>query len=585
MTDLIFREGIGPQPGGGVNLTFNYLGPPPVVPPLSTLQAFSGAPWRSASQRSASTEGHWRTGSWSNVAWASSWGVTFGLATGLFAQWHGRSSIGHVVASPWAFVVPTSNAAFVPWSTGALASVGYAPPWHGGIPIANQVHASWQAGRPAYALRALTWGAPTRREFSTISAHGRARPAPVEVMTPWRLGNRLTSAGGPWSPPAVIDPPVDPPCYTPDIGSAVYLDFIRQMGTSSPTLTFTCLGVASSTVVVPIRRVYVVVNNIILRRVVGNLPIPAFAMSMSIDADSWTWAFSATVPSSALADLQRGANDPPVELEASINGSTYRVLAETLNSDRSFGQQSIRVGGRGKSATLAAPYAPILTFSNTAQRTAAQLMDDVLTYNAVPIGWSIDWRIDDWLVPSGAWGFQGTYIEALNAIAASAGAYIQPHPVNNELQVLARYPFVPWTWGGVTPDFELPADVTVQEGLEWVDRPEYDGVYVSGTSVGVTGFVRRTGSGGLVVAPMVVDRLITASAAAEQRGRSILSNTGRKAMLTLRLPVLSATGVITPGKFVRYVDGATTRIGLVRSVTVDVKLPDTFQTLLVETQA
>ena len=403
-------------------------------------------------------------------------------------------------------------------------------------------------------------------------------------MAPWRLGNRLTSAGGPWSPPPVIDPPVDPPCYTPDVGSAVYLDFIRQMGTSSPTLTFTCYGV-SSTVVVPIRRVYVVVNNITLRRVVGNVPIPAFAMSMSIDADSWTWAFSATVPASALADLQRGANDPPVELEASINGSTYRVLAETLNSDRSFGQQTIRVGGRGKSATLAAPYSPILTFDNTAQRTAAQLMDDVLTYNAVPIGWSIDWQIDDWLVPANAWGFQGTYIEALNAIAASAGAYIQPHPVNNELQVLARYPFVPWTWGGVTPDFELPADVTVQEGLEWVDRPEYDGVYVSGTSVGVTGFVRRTGTGGLVVAPMVVDRLITASAAAEQRGRSILSNTGRKAMLTLRLPVLSATGIITPGKFVRYVDGATTRIGLVRSVTVDVKLPDTFQTLLVETQA
>jgi hypothetical protein len=46
----------------------------------------------------------------------------------------------------------------------------------------------------------------------------------------------------------------------------------------------------------------------------------------------------------------------------------------------------------------------------------------------------------------------------------------------------------------------------------------------------------------------------------------VLADVGRQAMVSLRLPVLPETGIIVPGKFVRYVDGGTTRLGLTRSV-------------------
>lgn len=381
----------------------------------------------------------------------------------------------------------------------------------------------------------------------------------------------------------IVPPPAGDPCYLPD-PNLLFNEFSAADG----NLVFFCErhdnGGPAATVVVPIRRVYVVINNIFLRRVVGNVYLPALTLTMSIDSESWTWAFAATLPPSALADVQRAPGEPPVELEANINGNLYRVLAEDIVSDRTFDRHTIRVTGRGKSAFLAAPYAPVLTFANSEERTAQQLMADVLQFNNVPIGWDVDWQIDDWLVSAGAFGMQGTYIEGLNAIAGAAGAYLQPHPTLQEMRVLLRYPVKPWAWDTVTPDFELPSAVTVQEGIQWVDRADYNGVYVSGTSQGIRGLVFKQGTSGEPLAPMVTDPLITATNAARQRGLAVLGNTGRKAMLSLRLPILPATGVIVPGKFVRYTDPvAGNKIGLVRGVSVESRLPRASQSLTVET--
>lgn len=381
----------------------------------------------------------------------------------------------------------------------------------------------------------------------------------------------------------LVPPPVGDPCYLPD-PNLLFNEFSAADG----NLVFFCErhddGGPAATVVVPIRRVYVVINNIFLRRVVGNVSLPALSLSMSIDADSWTWAFSAVLPAASLVNVQRDPGEPPVELEANINGNLYRILAENITSSRSFGQHTINVTGRGKSAFLTAPYAPVLTFANSIERTAQQLMADVLQFNNIPIGWDVDWQIDDWLVPAGAFGMQGTYIDGLNAIAGAAGAYLQPHPTLQEMKVLLRYPVKPWAWDTVTPDFELPSAVTIQEGIEWVDRANYNGVYVSGTSQGIRGLVFKEGTSSEPLAPMVTDPLITATNAARQRGLAILGNTGRKAMLNLRLPILPATGVIAPGKFVRYTDPvAGNKIGLVRSVSVEARLPEATQSLIVET--
>jgi len=207
----------------------------------------------------------------------------------------------------------------------------------------------------------------------------------------------------------------------------------------------------------------------------------------------------------------------------------------------------------------------------------------------VSLGWDVDtgWQPDDWLVPAGAWSFQGSHMAALNAIAAASGGYVQPHHTGKALSVLRRYPAKPWEWGDVTPDYELPSDVVQKESVVWTDKAIYNRVFVRGMKTPYIGQATRAGTAGDLEAPMVTDQLMTHTIGARQRALPVLADVGRQAAVSLRLPVLAETGIIPPGKFVRYIDGGTTRIGLVRSVSADVQRADKkltiWQTIGVET--
>lgn len=425
--------------------------------------------------------------------------------------------------------------------------------------------------------RAANWKDAARRD--ALRYRGRAGAAKATPI--YRAGlfqdARVPPAGQMQWP----QPPVVPPAYW----GTVLVFQCPVLG--YPALVFgakPCYPPNAATVV-PIQRVYIVINDASLRRVDGNISIPTLSMSMSLDVDSWTWAASAALPGRALDAVQPNVNGDPVEVEALFNGVAYRFLVESISRDRSFNQSAIRIGMRGKTALLDAPYAPVMSFGNTDARTMAQLAGDVLTINGVPLDWTVNWTPESWSVPVGVFQHQGTYISAINDLVGAAGAYILPHRTLQEMTVLPRYPTAPWEWAGATPDYELPSAVTLQEGIEWVNRPQYNRVFVSGTGQGVLGQVTRTGTAGDLVAPMITSALITDVVGARLRGLPVLADTGRVASVSLKLPVLPETGIIVPGKMVRYTDGADTRIGITRSVSVSVggSAVDLRQTIEVET--
>lgn len=168
-------------------------------------------------------------------------------------------------------------------------------------------------------------------------------------------------------------------------------------------------------------------------------------------------------------------------------------------------------------------------------------------------------------------------------------AVVRDVQINGEISftrpLTHAYPVAPWEWNTVTPDFVLPVDAVARELLRWVEKPGYNRVFVSGQDVGVLGQVSRAGTAGDVLAPMVVDALITEAAAARQRGISVLADTGQQIEVTLRLPVLAETGIIEPGAFVEYQDGSVTRLGIVRSTQVEAGMPEVWQTLGVQSHA
>lgn len=407
----------------------------------------------------------------------------------------------------------------------------------------------------------------------------------VPLHTQWhgRYQEAMRPPIGIWVRPG---PEPEDPCYIPELPAP--LVFIDPW-TGSPNLIFVCDRhdpgpEPGETIVVPVKEVYLTINSAVLIRMDNGHLIPTTAMSMSLDVDSWTWSFAASVPGSALDQVKPDSNGNLVIVQATINGTAYRFAVEKITRDRAFNSSQLRVNGRGIAAELDAPYAPQMSFGNTQPRNARQLLDDILLFNNVPIGWDVGlFEPTDWAVPAGVFNHVGSYVSAMNAVVGAAGAYLQPHNTARTMDVRLRYPKPAWEWDTITPQFELPAAVTTQEGFEWTDKPKYNRVFVSGQEHGVLGQYTRSGTAGDMVAPSVVDPLITHADAARQRGRAIISDTGRIATVTLRLPVLAETGIIKPGNFVHYKEGGNTHIGLTRGVSVAVGLPTIYQTLTVET--
>ncbi|QTD44390.1 hypothetical protein [Ottowia testudinis] len=422
------------------------------------------------------------------------------------------------------------------------------------------------------------------------SAHGlfQRQGSDFQSATAWPVGwaGRYQEAMRP--PPGICIRVVPPPpqvqaCYTP----SAHLLF-DALAPASTHLLFVCerksvLPPIGETVWVPIRKVYVVINQVRLYRWPDGIEVPAFNLSLSLDVASWCWGFDAQLPERAQTLLAPGGSSGPVELLARVNGKEFRLLAEDISRERSFGEARIRVSGRGRHAVLAAPYAPVMSFGNADARSARQLMDDVLTLNGISLGWDIDWDLADWNVPAGVFAHQGSWIEALNAIASSAGGYLQPHASDKRFRVRHRFPVAPWKWldaaQPIVPDFVLPVDVVSRESIRWLQKPAYNRVFVSGQERGVLGQVTRAGSAGDVLAPMVVDSLITDAVAARQRGIAILADTGQQVEVSLRMPVLQETGIIEAGAFVQYRDGVIDRLGLVRSTQIEAGFPEVWQTL------
>jgi hypothetical protein len=116
-------------------------------------------------------------------------------------------------------------------------------------------------------------------------AHLPAAPEPVAGGR--RAGRRALDLG-------VVTPPIDP-CYLPDP------DLVFWDTTQGPNLVFICdrhSDGPAAVVVVPTRRIYMVLNEVALRRVDGDLAIVCPSLQLSADVDSWTWGWSASVPAS-----------------------------------------------------------------------------------------------------------------------------------------------------------------------------------------------------------------------------------------------------------------------------------------------
>lgn len=325
------------------------------------------------------------------------------------------------------------------------------------------------------------------------------------------------------------------------------------------------------TFVVPTLRFYIVANSAQIVRVSDGRDIPAESVQLSINADSFAWSMSARVAGRDAFALLEGTDAEPVDVDVIINGESWRLMVDGWNDSQSFGSSSVTIRGRSRAAYLAAPYSNPRDYAETSEKLAQQLAAQEL-----PAGWLLDWGLDDWIVPAGAWKYQGlTPVAAVSRIAAAAGGYLQADRSLDKLHVRSLYPAAPWNWSAEAPDFSIPRDLILQRSSSKFPGQGVNGVYVHGGEPGgILAKVVRTGTTGNILAPTIVDPLITAPVAARWRGVAALAATARQSREVHELP-LSADlgGLIEPGALVlttEVFDGDNVPLwrGMVRGVTV-----------------
>lgn len=372
--------------------------------------------------------------------------------------------------------------------------------------------------------------------------------------------------------------PPAPPIPVPGNGGKQNLLFDKENGYN---LLF---GLLSNSDSLASREAYIVTNTFSMRRESDDAAIECRDFSASIDVDSWSWSWSASIPADQQALVEPESGDP-VEVIATVNGFELRLVCERMSRERKFPDTWLSVGGRGRSAWLADPYDYQRSYDNdSGGLTANQIMDEALKENGVPIGWVVNFGITDWYVPAGVWRYFGTHIDAVNRVAEAAGAYVQADPSEKILHILPRYKKMPADWGELDADIELPEDICETESVEWSDSADYNAVWVAGGADGRLDKVIKAGSAGDTPASTVTDDLMTATEATRQRGVAILADTGRKAMVSLRLPVMEETGVVMVGDVVDYSVGGITKRGINRGTSLQYSYPQLWQTLRIETR-
>ena len=532
------------------------------------------------------------------------WQEAVPLRAATQARWQGAQRISHGVAVHWQDTERLRGAVLARWQEGAGLRHGVAAHWQETERLRAAMATGWQEGQHARCAVVFAWQELERlRAGHVTSWQQQGVPVRRAVLGRWGDGLRIRKPlRAHWQeamrpPPGVSVrpvrpvPPKPPPCYDPaTVGRLIFTDPHSGDG----RLVFVCTRAGQEPpqtgVVVPALRSYIVINSIEVRRAdaLAGDPLPSESFQMQLNRESWTWVFSATFHSSARDALALGPSGQPVELEVRVNGQPFRMLAERVGRSRRFPEHMVSVRGRGLAAALEPQNAQVLSFGQALDRTAQQLMTEVLTVNGVGFGWTLDFQLDDWLVPGGVWMHQGTHISALAEIARATGGYIQPHDTDPVLRVLPAWPLPWWEWAtDLDYDFDLPPGAVEVDETQVVLQPAYNRVFVSGEAGGIVADLTRYGTAGDVLKqPMAVHPLITTIGAAKQRARAELSESGHALKHTMTLPVLEWTGVVKPGHVLRYYDDSgMRRLGIVRATGISQQFPVLTQTLEIDSHA
>ncbi|MFZ9295689.1 MAG: hypothetical protein ACO259_05705 [Bacteroidia bacterium] len=389
---------------------------------------------------------------------------------------------------------------------------------------------------------------------------GLAQPIDKYYKIPWDI-----SRYAPFGKEPVVLPP-QPPILPVDLR----LRFLCKLLLISPYILR--FGGTCELKRIPTRKVYYFVNHVKLFRVKDNIEVQFFGGSISGLSDRTTWCgnFNLNI---AYKDKDKVMpdNDGNIILQLEINGFVFRFIAEFngMSENWVYGNRTFSLTGRSITAKLAEPFAVKHSFVQTDAIMSRQLADAELARTDVDGGFSLDWQLIDplgWQIPANAISFnEKTPLQVIKDIAEAAGGYVNSHEWDKILRVLPVYKYPYWEWATATPDKIIPIDLTVSKSTRYIEKPDYNGVYVSGERAGVNALVKRYLTQGDFLAPSIVSPYITDAAAARQKGIEILGGVGKSKLIGLETGINNMTGLIKSGMLLEIVEYSESWRGVVSS--------------------
>jgi hypothetical protein len=330
----------------------------------------------------------------------------------------------------------------------------------------------------------------------------------------------------------------------------------------------------------PVRKiVYLIMNTLQITDIATGAPLDIQGVNISIDIDSLSWKFSGTVYGEGTLNLVRPDESGMKDISVTINTHEWVFSIERYTSDEKFPTSKFSISGVSRTQYMAAPFAPVRSYTNAIATTAAQVANAELENTGFTLVWptSGDGDLPDWIIPTGALSYRDkTPAQVVAQVVTAAGGVMIPSMAADSWTVQPRYKSSPWQWDLVVPDTAIYIGMVRSRSARYEPAPAYDSCFVSGISQGVSVDVQRQGSGGLNPMPDVLDDLITAAAPAISRGRNELAATGNKVVESLSVLIPeqgAAPGILKPGQIIKVThdNSASDYVGLVLANSISVQ--------------
>ena len=406
---------------------------------------------------------------------------------------------------------------------------------------------------------------------------GAAKPQWEGWQGPYQQAMRPPA--GQWRPQP---PKPHDPCYIPELPAD--LVFVNPW-TGSSDLLFVCdrhdPPEPGATYVIPLLRIYMLVHRIDAILLPSGERVSLSNIRIQCSEDGFAWTLSAAGPARLVEQLAP-ENGVPRRIKVSIDGIDWVFAVKRPLRTRSFEGWQSQVSGQSVTSLLGAPYRRSTQWVSSDLMTAQQIALSALEYTGV----ALDWGVEDWIVPAGAWSHEGTPLTVVKRIAEAAGASVRSHRTEPTLFVLPEYKAMPWDWAAATPDVQMPGQIITQDTLTDLEQEFRNAVYVSGSAAGgVLGLVVRSGSAGELLAPQISDSLATDVMMVRQRGAVPLADSALRWRQEITVPLITggnAPGLLLPGYLLEVQEPGESWRGLVRSLSIQENSPEVSQTITVD---